>query len=214
MLKLSSWLKFITVLYLAFNSHMNVIWWSQKHAIYSQCSEPLPLQIHNDLGRTAFPIFTLMLLWSWSVQMHSACHCVWPPLAFHSSVHTDIQRHCIYRFNFSCNVIRKLSKLLDNNYWIKSVFDCATGGEDYISINITGQFQPLSSNRQFCFPISILRDTIIEKNEIFSAHLTVNSPMERNLQVVNTTTVITILDSSKWWLWHCNWRFAEYGNYY
>ena len=73
----------------------------------------------------------------------------------------------------------------------------ATGGEDYISVNTTGQFQPFTSNRHLCFPISILKDAIIEKNERFSAHLTVNSPTEGNLQVVNTTTVITILDSSE-----------------
>jgi len=41
--------------------------------------------------------------------MHSAFHCVGPPLAFHSSVHTET-----LDLIFSCNVIHKLSKLLDN----------------------------------------------------------------------------------------------------
>ena len=80
---------------------------------------------------------------------------------------------------------------------ISIFFDCATGGEDYISVNTTGQFQPFTSNQHLCFPISILKDAVIEKSERFSAHLTVNSPTEENLQVVNTSTVITILDSSE-----------------
>ena len=70
-------------------------------------------------------------------------------------------------------------------------------GEDYTGGNFVGQFDPFSLTHQLCFPVSILRDDVVESDEVFTVQLIVDSLLERGLEIVSTTTVITIKDSSE-----------------
>jgi len=70
-------------------------------------------------------------------------------------------------------------------------------GEDYTGGNFVGQFDPFSSTHQLCFLVSILRDDVVESDEVFTVQLVVESLLERGLEVLSMTTVITIKDSSE-----------------
>ncbi len=75
------------------------------------------------------------------------------------------------------------------------------GGEDYGSIDLAGQFMPLSEQTQICYEIPITFDSVVEQTEAFSVHLTMetNLPNEvsQKLSVTNTVTTVNIQDSSK-----------------